>query len=521
MSLAQDARVDARKRRGGRKGATERRARPVDEVVGPGLLGGAYRPLNDTEMSRINRAALDVLEKVGMADPPPSCIELFTASGGWLNDDSRMCVPRALVEDVIARANRSWVLYGRNGAADVEFGARRVNLATGGGAILVLDLETRDFREPTVKDLYDSARLIDALEHIHVNHRPFIPRDLPTNRALDVNVAYATLAGTNKPVGLPLVDADNVAEVAALLDHVAGGEGAFARRPFAYVSQCFVVSPLRLAPETCTIMENAVRAGIPYFHVAGGMAGSTTPAALAGSLVLVLAEALFGYVYIDLLSPGHRTLFGCMPLISDLRTGAVSGGGGEQAVLMAAAAEMGCYYGVPNLALAGMTDSKVPDVQAGYEKGYSIAAAALAGASLIPTFAGGLASLLAFSFEQAVLDNEVLGNVLRMVRGVEVTEESLSVDVIAEVCAGPGHFLGHPDTLARMKRDYLYPSVGDRESPSGWIANDRPTALARAETRVRDILTSHFPEAIDAKTDAAIRAKFDIRVELEDMGRAL
>ena len=166
-------------------------------------------------------------------------------------------------------------------------------------------------------------------------------------------------------------------------------------------------------------------------------------------------------------------------------------------------------------------NSKVPDVQAGYEKGYSIAAAALAGASLIPTFAGGLASLLAFSFEQAVLDNEVLGNVLRMVRGMDVTEESLSVDVIAEVCAGPGHFLDHPDTLARMKRDYLYPSVGDRESPSGWIANDRPTALARAETKVRDILTSHFPEAIDTKTDASIRAKFDIRLEPAVMRRAL
>ncbi len=521
MSLAHDTKVGTRKRRGGRRGAAERRARPVDEIVGPGLLGGAYRPLSDAEMSRINRAALDLLEKVGMADPPASCVELFTSAGGWLNDDGRMCVPRALVEDVIARANRSWVLHGRNGAADVEFGARRVNLATGGGGILVLDLETRDFRESTLKDLYDGARLIDALEHIHVYHRPFVPRDLPTNRALDVNLAYATLAGTSKPVGMPLVEADNVAEVAALLDHVAGGEGAFARRPFAYMGNAFVVSPLRLAPDTCAIMENAVRAGIPYFQAAAPQAGATGPAALAGSLVLVVAEALFGHVYIDLLSPGHRTLFGAMPLISDLRTGAMSGGGGEQAVLMAAAAEMGCYYELPSPVLAGMTDSKVPDVQAGYEKGYSVAAAALAGPSLIFAYAGGLASLLAFSFEQAVLDNEVLGNVLRMVRGMDVTEESLSVDVIAEVCAGPGHFLDHPDTLARMKRDYLYPSVGDRESPSGWIANDRPTALARAETRARDILTSHFPEAIDAKTDAAIRAKFDIRLEPEEMRRAL
>jgi trimethylamine---corrinoid protein Co-methyltransferase len=517
MSLVQGSQASGPRRRGGRKGAAERRTRPLDAVVGPGLLGGAYRPLSDGDMSRVNDAALDVLEKVGMADPPPSCVELFTAAGGWLSDDGRMCIPRALVEDIIAGANRSWVLHGRNGAADVEFGTRKVNIATGGGGILVFDPKTREFRECTLKDLYDGARLIDALDHIHIYHRPFVPRDLPTTRALDVNLAYATLAGTNKPVGMPLVDADNVAEVAALLDHVAGGDGAFAKRPFAFTGNAFVVSPLRLAPETCAIMENAVRAGIPYFQISAPQAGATSPAALAGSLVLVVAEALFGQVYVELLSPGHKTLFGVSPLISDLRTGAMSGGGGEQAVLMAAAGQMGGYYDLPSLVLSGMTDSKMPDVQAGYEKGYSLAAAALAGPSLIFSYAGELASLLAFSFEQAVVDNEVLGNVLRMVRGMEVTEDSLSVDAIAEVCAGPGHFLDHADTVARMKRDYLYPSVGDRDSPSGWIANNRPTALASAENMARDILTDHFPETIDGKTDALIRAKFDIRLEPEDM----
>ncbi len=517
MSLTRDAHPGAPKRRGGRAGTAERRAGPKDKVVGPGLLGGAYRPLSDDDMSRVNGAALDILEKVGMADPPPSCVELFTAAGGWLNDAGRMCISRSLVEDVIAKANRSWVLHGRNGAADVEFGTRKVNLATGGGAILVRDMETREFRECTLKDLYDGARLIDALEHIHIYHRPFVPRDLATDRQNDINVAYVTLAGTNKPVGIPTIDADNVAEVVALLDHVAGGEGVFAKRPFAYMLNSCIVSPLRLAPESCAIMEKAVRVGVPYFLGISPQAGATSPAALAGTLVQVVAEALFGHAYIELLSRGHRTLFGIAPFISDLRTGAMSGGGGEQAVLMAAAGQMGGYYDLPSLVLAGMTDSKAPDVQAGYEKGYSIAAAALAGPGLICTYAGVLASLLAFSFEQAVLDNEILGNVLRMVRGVEVSEESLSFDVITEVCAGPGHFLDHPDTLARMKRDYLYPGVGDRDNPSGWIANDRPTALARAENMARDILTGHFPVTIDGKIDASIRAKFDIRLELEYM----
>lgn len=518
MAAVEHPIIANRRRGGGRKGAVGRGARPEDAVVGPGYPGGGYCPLSDADIARIHGGALEVLEKVGMADPPPSCVGLFTAAGGWLDDAGRLCVPRGLVEDVVAKANRSWVLHGRDGAPDVEFGARRVNLATGGCGVMVLDLETRDFRDSTLKDLYDSARLIDTLEHIHIYHRPFVPRDMTSTRALDVNVAYAALAGTGKPVGIPMAKADNVAVVAGLLDRVAGGEGAFARRPFAYMGNAFVNSPLRLIPETCAIMENTVRAGIPYFQAAAPQAGATGPAALAGCLVLAIAETLFGHVYCELLSPGHRTLFAPMPLIADLRTGAMSGGGGEQAVLTAAAARMGRYYQLPCLVVAGMTDSKEPDVQAGYEKGYSVAAAALAGADMIFSFAGGLASILAFSFEQAVIDNEVLGNVLRMVRGMEASQDALSVDVIADVCAGPGHFLGHPDTLARMRRDYLYPSVGDRASPSGWIDDGRPTALARAEQKVRHILDTHFPRIIDADTDATIRADFDIKLPREEMG---
>ncbi|MCH8962291.1 MAG: trimethylamine methyltransferase family protein, partial [Bacteroidetes bacterium] len=234
-------------------------------------------------------------------------------------------------------------------------------------------------------------------------------------------------------------------------DLVAGGEGRFREKPFCHMSSCYIVPPLRFTSEACETLEGAVRHGMPVILICAGQAGATSPAALAGAAVQGVAEALAGLVYVNLIAPGHPILFGAWPFVSDLRTGAMSGGSGEQALLMAASAQMANFYGIPASVAAGMTDSKVPDAQSGFEKGYTTALAGLAGPTMVHEAAGMHASLLGVAFESFVIDNDMLGAVLRTVRGIEVTDESLSVDVIAEVTAGPGHYLGHPQTLDLME----------------------------------------------------------------------
>ena len=147
----------------------------------------------------------------------------------------------------------------------------------------------------------------------------------------------------------------------------------------------------------------------------------------------------------------------------------MSGGSGEQAVLMAACAQMGRFYDLPTGVAAGMADSKLPDAQAGYEKGYTTALAGHSGANLVYESAGMLGSLLGACLESFVIDNDMLGAVNRSVRGVDVDDESLSVESMREVCMeGPNHFLGHPQTLGLMQREYVYPEIGDRASPKEW-----------------------------------------------------
>ena len=146
---------------------------------------------------------------------------------------------------------------------------------------------------------------------------------------------------------------------------------------------CFVVPPLRFAQESCRCLEVAVRAGMPVFLVSAGQAGATSPAAIAGSLVQEIAECLAGLFYVNAVKVGAPAIFGPYCFVSDLRTGAMSGGSPEQALLSAAAAQMTQFYDLTCGTASGMTDSKVPDVQAGYEKAYNHALVGNAGANLI------------------------------------------------------------------------------------------------------------------------------------------
>ena len=259
-------------------------------------------------------------------------------------------------------------------------------------------------------------------------------------------------------------------------------------------------------------MVAQVETGMPINLLSAGQAGATSPAALAGSLAQALAECLSALTAVNLLNPGHPCVMGMWPFVSDLRTGAMSGGSGEEGILNAAAAQLLNWIGLPSGVAAGMADSKIPDNQAGYEKGLNVALAGHAGANLVYESAGMLASILSCSLEALVIDNDMLGAINRTVRGIEVNEETLSAQLIADVIAGPGHFLGSPQTLELMQREYVYPEIGDRDTPDNWLDAGGKDSRARAHEHVQRVLAEHQPGHISGDVDARIRANFLIRL---------
>ena len=489
-------------------------------AVRPGLNGGRYQPLNTVDMHNINETVMAVLETIGLLNAIPSCVELVTQAGGNYKD-GRLYFPRALVEDTLATCAHEIILYGQNPEHDIEVSGSRVYFGTAGAAVHIVDIENHEYRESTLKDLYDIARLVDRMDNIHFFQRCLVARDVTDPNEFDLNTCYAAVMGTSKHVGSGWTEPQYVKQSLEMLHMIAGGEKQWRERPFVSMSNCFVVPPLRFAEDSCHCLEVAVRGGMPVLLLAAGQAGATSPAALAGAVVQEVAEVLAGLVFVNLLVPGHPAIFGTWPFVSDLRTGAMSGGSGEQAVLMAACGQMGRYYNLPTGIAAGMADAKLPDAQSGYEKAYTTTLAAHSGANLIYESAGMHASLLGCCYESMVIDNDMLGAVNRTVRGIEVNDDTMSLNTIREVCtAGPNHYLGHAQTLNLMQRDYIYPDVSDRSNPNEWLEANKPVLLETARRRVDEILAEHYPALISAETDEAIRARFKVVLPRDQMNRA-
>jgi trimethylamine--corrinoid protein Co-methyltransferase len=486
-------------------------------VVWPGLEGGIYKPLTDREVERINEGALQILERVGMGDATPEILELARAKGLETTDDGRIRFTRAFMEDMIAGAARNFTLYGREREHDLELSGSKVHFGTAGAAVSVPDFKTGAYRPSTLLDIYDFARLADRLPNIHWFGRTVVPTELPGGVVMDANITYAMASATQKHVAAGFTEGAGVYAAAEMFDMILGGEGRFAERPCCSIYCTGVVPPLRYGELSLEVAVAAAKVGMPVDFIIAAQAGATAPASLAGTLVQTTAEGLGGVALVNLIKPGHPTIFSNWPFTSDLRTGSFSGGGSEEALLNAASAQMGNYYDLPTGVAASMTDSKIPDNQAGYEKGITSLLTGLSGANMIHESAGMQASLLGCCYEAMAIDSEMLGTVLRAVRGIEVTDETLSVEVIEEVVNGPGHFLGHPQTLALMDSEYIYPELGDRERPVTWEEAGSPDIRARARTRVEEILSTHYPSYIDPAVDAKIRDHFDIKIPVEAM----
>ncbi len=509
-------------RRGGRDSRVAARSRPLgndERPVWPGLPGGKFKVLNDAEIQKIHHAVLDVLEQIGFADAIPSTIEYLTKAGAVMGGDGRLRFPRALVEDVIAKAARRFPLHGQDPRHDMDPWGTNVYFGTAGAAVNVVDPVTGDYRDSNVTDLYDCARIVDALDNIHFFQRTLVCRELVDTYELDINTCYASVMGTTKHVGTSMVQPEHVQKCLEMLHMVAGGEDKWRARPFVSQSNCFVVPPLKFAEDACKCLEVAVLGGMPVLLLSAGQAGATAPAALAGTVVQAVAECLVGLIYVNAIVPGAPYIFGTWPFVSDLRTGAMSGGSPEQALLSSACGQMANFYGLIGGTGAGMTDAKVMDFQAGYEQACNLTLVGNAGTNLIYEAAGMHASLLGICKETLVADNDIIAAAQRTMRGIDVSDESLSLETIKSVCmGGPGHYLGSPQTLQLMQRDYVYPTVGDRWSPNQWNEKGRPDYVTRAVAKTRQIMDIHHPRHVSRETDDAIRAKFPIRLDRAAMG---
>lgn len=471
----------------------------------PGQIGGQYKPLPDHDLKQIVDTAFKILADIGMAEVPAWFQELALSKGAALNHLGRLTYSRDLMEDIIDGAAKSFVYHGRDPKHDFELGGERVYFGTGGAAVQTLDLDSGIYRPSTLQDLNDFTRLIDTLDNVSWFTRCCVATDVEDTVDLDVNTAYALLRYTTKPVGTSFSIAETVDPIIDMFDVAMGGEGKFAERPFCKAHISPVISPLRYGEDAVDVTRACIRRRVPINSIIAAQSGATAPAPPAGMLALTTAETLAGLALVNLMERGYPMIFSNWPLVIDLRTGAFAGGGGEISILNAAAAQISNHLGLPSGVASSMADAKAVDAQMGSEKAMSAVAAGLAGANMIYESAGMSASLLGASFEAFILDNEMLSHVHRMIRGIEVNEETLGFQTILETVTGEGHFLGSAQTMGAMQRDYFYPKLADRNDPRTWAGEGQMDIWKVANQKAREVLQSHRPNYINAAEDARIR----------------
>jgi trimethylamine--corrinoid protein Co-methyltransferase len=476
-----------------------------------GIAGGQYRPLRADRLGRIHETALRVLEEVGIRVECEEARQLLTDGGARSDEQTgRLRLRPVLVERALRQAPSRIVLCSRDAKRDLVAEGRRTWFGTGGAAVHVVDLETRERRSARLADIAELARIADALPNIDFFVRPCAAQDVPADE-LAVNELYACLANTERHVMGAVYNPEGARKVLEMASLIAGSTRELLARPFLTVIVSWMDSPLSFDTIGTQTLIESVRTGLPVALSSAPMAGSTSPITLAGTLVQLHAEELAGIVLVQLVRPGAPLLYGGVPSMADMRRLSYIGGGVEFGLMNAAIAQLSHYVGVPNYNSAGVTEAKIPDIQAVYEKCFAVLQCALSGSNCIHHAAGMLESLLTVSHEQLVIDNEIIGMAARAVRGIEVDEDRLAFDAIREA-ALEGNYLTSDHTMAHLRSEFFEPMLADRNDREKWEELGAQDIRDKARDKARDLLASAPACRLPEGVDRAIRERFPIRL---------
>lgn len=477
-----------------------------------GLEGGIYKPLSDKGIAAIHDAALTILENTGMTyeEGLDDTLEMLSAAGASVDAArARIRFPREMIAAQATKAPGRVILHGREGAHDLDLTEDKVHIGTGGAAIKILDMDSGEARATTLNDIYTLGRLVNRLDHIHFFLRPCIPTDIPES-AYDVNMFYACLRATAKHVMSGVNDEAGLAAVIELASLLAGGREALRAKPFFSVITSFSISPLKLCTQSTRIMQACNREGIPVALSAAPMSGSTSPMTMAGTLAQVHAEQLAGIAICQLTRAGAPLLYGGIPGMANMNTMGYTGGGVECGMMNAAIHQLAAHIQVPNYNSAGLSDTKLPDIQAGWEKAMTVLLGAMGGSNYMHHSAGMLESMLTVAPEQYVIDDEIIGMACKVLRGITVDAEHLAIEVIDQVGPG-GNFMVSPHTVSHMRSEYFQGNgVTDRKNRDKWTREGAADARTRARAIARRLLEEADQVYIPAEIDDQIRKRFEI-----------
>ena len=460
----------------------------------------------------IHSASLDILENAGATFLSVRAQRILAGAGATVNGgNGNVRIPASLVKEALRKCPATFRLYARNPEHDLQIGGSNQYMTCGGEYPYILDLESGARRPALSSDLVPLIKVTDALNNISVGGSYMVaPSDIPEScRHIERSVLH--YKHTSKTThwdtegyigGSGELGATHNLELAAT---VTGGMEGLSKKPIGTASIC-PSSPMIYDSGLTDDMIEFVRHGVPILIEPMDNAGATSPNTLAGSLLQTNATVLAGLVLVQLVKPGSPVVYGSIPVNLDLRTIIPAVGCPETALRCAGGAEMAKYYGLPSAMSGGVSDSKIPDVQAGFESALTMLTTVLAGANWIRVVAGALEYHFTASFEMLVIHDEMFGMAKRIARGMDVNEDTLATSMIKKIASARGHFMAERHTLDHISSERYLPKLCDKRTRAQWENSGSKDLAQVARERVREILATHqsdpLPRDIEKELDA-------------------
>jgi trimethylamine---corrinoid protein Co-methyltransferase len=457
--------------------------------------------LIDQELiQRIVHEGFEVLAHVGVIVESKEAVDLLRDAGCGVKND-RILIPQTVVEKSLTTVPARISLFDRSGRLAMDLQGDNVHFDPGSAALTILDWPSQRQRKPVTRDLMQFSRLTDALPHLAAQSTGLISSDVPGQIA-DRYRLFIALQNSTKPVVTGTFAVEAFPVMRELLTAVRGSSRKLAQQPLA-IFDCCPSPPLKWSHLTCQALMDCARAGIPAEFVSMPLTGGTAPVTLTGALVQHTAETLSGVVIGQLAQPGAPLIYGGSPAAMDLRTGTTPMGAIETMMIDCSYARIGKYLNMPTHAYMALSDAKILDAQAGLETGIGAILAALSGINVI-SGPGMLDFESCQCLEKLIVDNEICGMALRLLRGVEAREERMAEDLFGDLSLGD-HFLTSPTTLKWARREIQFPGdVIDRLNYESRQRMGEWSTGERAHRRVQEILTNHHPEPLDPQLQSEL-----------------
>jgi len=458
--------------------------------------------LSEGEVREIHNASLEILTGTGIVIQNESVLSALAERGASVDLQKDLAkIPAELIEDALRSAPKATevVLCNRDGKVDVRFGAGKLHGASGNDAVYYYDSEKDEQRPASKSDVANFARIADALPNIHMISPEAVPQDVP-QRSTMVHAVEAIYNNSSKHI---LVAVPNGAEARGVIEiskEIIGGNDLGKTRILSFMVS--PTSPLRWEGPAIEALIEGARNGLMLDILSEPISGVTAPITLAGYLVVQNAEFLVGLLISQLINKGNPVMYGCSPTTMDMREARAVVATPEAMLLRLASGQLAKHYGLPSRTNAE-ADSQCMDEQNCWERILQSLAAVCTEMDVVIT-QGMYGTGMIVSYDQLIIDNEILGILNRIKRGIDVNEEKLATQIISKVGPG-GHFLKEPFTQKNLKIEHLTELISNRSSYRKWKDQGGFSITKVARREAEKILAEHKPQELARDIQSRIR----------------